>query len=270
MLRNNWPIRIYNQINNKLSGHALNAWREAGMRGYKALDQDMRAIRGNGMQFEMDRLYSIRGNVVPCYNGFHFCKAIEYLNVYYNVKNSRIFEIEADGEIIEYDENKYAAEKIRLVRELTKEEIWDYFSRNQGRLIKSRDSYIRMAVAEQGCGLDTLLYDEDYIVREAVAGQGYGLDVLVHDENWFVREAVAKKGYGLGILVHDENLLVRVAVVKQGYGLDVLLYDKDPFVRKKVAEQGYGLDILAYDEDYNVRTTAKMITRYSGNVHIVQ
>lgn len=81
------------------------------MRGYKALDQDMRAIRGNGMQFEMDRLYSIRGNVVPCYNGFHFCKAIEYLNVYYNIKNSRIFEMEADGEIIEYDKNKYAKER---------------------------------------------------------------------------------------------------------------------------------------------------------------
>ena len=147
------------------------------MKGYKALDQDMRAFHGNGMQFEIDKLYSIRGNVALCHNGFHFCKAIEYLNDYYNIKNSRIFEIEADGEIVERDD-KYAAEKIRLVRELTKEEIWDYFNRNQGELVKSRDPYIRMAVAEQGCGLDTLLYDKDYKVRTAVAGQGYRLDEL--------------------------------------------------------------------------------------------
>lgn len=225
------------------------------MRGYKALDQDMEAIYGNGMQFELGKSYSIKGDVIPCHNGFHFCQYIENLNIYYSIKNSRIFEIEADGEIIKHDD-KYVAEKIRLVRELTKKEIKDYFIQKQGGLVKSRDYNIRKAVVEQGCGLDTLLYDEDFVVRVAVAEQGYGLDILARDENSSVRIAVAKQGQCLDILIYDEDIYVRQAVAKQGYGLDVLIHDEEAFIREEVAEQGYGLDRLIHDKNYFVRLAA--------------
>ena len=55
------------------------------MKGYKALDWDMRAAYGNEMQFELGKTYSVNGEVVPCKNGFHFCEKIEYLNCYYNI-----------------------------------------------------------------------------------------------------------------------------------------------------------------------------------------
>ena len=64
------------------------------MKGYKALDKDMRATHGNGMQFELKKEYTVTGDVILCRNGFHFCKNIEYLNNFYDIRKSRIFEVE--------------------------------------------------------------------------------------------------------------------------------------------------------------------------------
>ena len=259
------------------------------MKGYKALSMEMKAVNGNGMQYEMDKLYSIKGELVPCLNGFHFCEFLEKLNAYYYITSSRIFEIEAGGKIIKCD-GKYVAEKIKLVRELTKEEIKDYFKQNQRELIKCRNWNVRIAVAEQGYGLEELVCDENWYVRAAVAGQGYGLDVLVNDDHWYVRVAVAEQGYGLDkliqdknccvrvaaarqsygldTLIHDENYRVRMAVAKQGYGLDVLVHDDDCDVRCAVAERGYGLDVLVHDDDYDVRQTAKKMAEKKGTTAI--
>lgn len=250
------------------------------MKGYKALDMDMKAMYGNRMQYEMNKLYSIEGRVVLCENGFHFCKEIERLEGYYPINNSRIFEVKASGKIVQHY-GKYVAEKIKLVRELTKEEINDYFKQNQKKFIESEDSDIRKTVAGQGYGLDILINDENWMVRQAVARQGYGLnklvydqaanvriavakqgyglDKLINDENCYVRIAVAKQGYGLDKLVNDKHWVVRVAVAEQGYGLDRLVNDKNWGVREAVAEQGYGLDILINDKDKNVRETAQEI-----------
>ena len=62
--------------------------------------------------------------------------------------------------------------------------------------------------------LDALLLKKDIgdeNIRVAVAEQGYGLDVLVNDKDWFVRRAVAEQGYGLDRLVNDESEDVRQA-----------------------------------------------------------
>ena len=206
------------------------------MKGYKALPHEMRAVHGNNMQYELGKDYSINGEVIPCRNGFHFCEKIEELNCYYDITDSRIFEVEADG-IIRQHENKYVAEKIKLVRELSKEEIKKYFEQN----------------------LQSLVCHNEASVRAAVAKQGYGLDVLIHDKNWYVRASVAKQGYGLNVLIHDKDNDVRIAVAKQGYGLDVLIHDKDTNVRIAVAKQGYGLDVLIHDKDWYVRRSVKTI-----------
>lgn len=174
------------------------------MHGYKALSQDMKAIYGNGMEFALGKKYTIQGEVVPCKNGFHFYEEIGLLNNYYDIKSSRIFEIEADSDIVKYGD-KYVAESIRLIRELTKEEIKDYFCQNWQRLVTSEDDDVRIAVAKHGYGLDTLVNDKNYLVRMAVAKQGYGLDVLVNDKNCFVKIAVIEQRYGLDTLANDEN-----------------------------------------------------------------
>lgn len=222
------------------------------MKGYKALDMEMRAIQGNNMQFQLGKKYTVEGKVVPCENGFHFCENIEDLSFFYNIKNSRIFEVKASG-TIKKEKPKYVSKSIQLVRELSKEEVNNYFKQNLKELIKNGDWHVRQAVAKQGYGLDILVGDEDYDVRAVVAEQCYGLDVLVHDENHYVREVVAKQGYGLDILVHDGNWRVRAAVAEQGYGLDILVHDVYWHVREAVARQGYGLDVLICDENCDVR-----------------
>lgn len=222
------------------------------MKGYKALDQDMRAIYGDKMQFKLGKTYSVDGEVVICENGFHFCEKIEFLNCCYDIVDSRIFEVEADG-VIKRRGCKFAAESIELVRELTKEEVKNYFEQNAKAFACCDEAYVRQAVADYGYCLDILIDDEDEDVRATVAKQGYGLDVLVNDEDWQVRCAVAEQGYGLDTLINDEDGDVRAAVAEQGYGLDILIHDEDWQVRLAVAEQGYGLDVLVDDEDFDVR-----------------
>lgn len=188
------------------------------MKGYKALDMNMKALYKDCMSYEMGRQYSITGEMDPYENMFYFCKSIEGLNQCYydcSLKNSRIFEIEADGKIVEYNDGRYGAEKIRFIKELTSEEIRDYFRQNQNQLIRNTSWYVRSAVADMGYELDILINDKSWEVRSAVARQGYGLDILVDDKCPDVRIAVARQGYGLEKLLHDESIEVRNAVSEQ-------------------------------------------------------
>lgn len=50
---------------------------------------------------------------------------------------------------------------------------------------------------------------EDWTVRQKAAQQGYGLDRLVFDRNEHVRFTVAAQGYGLDALVTDPSPHVR-------------------------------------------------------------
>lgn len=63
------------------------------MKGYKALNKNMKAVYGNGMQFELGKTYSVSGEVILCKNGFHFCEKIEDISCYYgfSVKGSSLF-----------------------------------------------------------------------------------------------------------------------------------------------------------------------------------
>ena len=61
------------------------------------------------------------------------------------------------------------------------------------KLINNEDPYVRLAVVEQGFGLEILINDEDWHVRKAVAEQGFGLEKLVNDEDWHVVDAVKDK-----------------------------------------------------------------------------
>ncbi len=223
------------------------------MQGYKALNTDMSPKYGD-MTYEIGKKYTITGELKMCKNGFHFCKHLEDVENYYEIVKSRIFEVEAEGEIIDKD-IKSCAESITLIKELSKEEIHQYFEDNQERILRKlkKSWYYRKALADQGFCLDKLIYDKDPDVRAAVARQGYGLDILIYDENPNVRIEVALQGYNLNVLVKDESPFVRIAVAEQGYGLDVLIHDEDSQIRAEVAAHGYGLDVLIEDADTWVR-----------------
>ena len=133
------------------------------MRGYKALNKDMSTLYRN-MIYELNKEYTLEGKLIMCENGYHFCN--ELFNVYnYYSSNSRIFEIDTlDGEIIKKGD-KYCTNKIKIIREISEDEINKYIEDNFDKLINNPDPHVRAAVAEKGYGLDKLINDKDWWVR---------------------------------------------------------------------------------------------------------
>ena len=162
------------------------------MRGYKALNKDMSTLYGD-MTYELNKEYEIERKLIMCENGYHFCK--ELINVFnYYPLDSRVFEIDTlDGEIIK-EGDKYCSRKIKLIREISEDEINKYIEDNLDKFSNSENYLFRSKVAKQGYCLDKLINDEDPCVRAEVAKKGYGLDKLINDEDPNVRAAVANKG----------------------------------------------------------------------------
>ena len=88
------------------------------MKGYKAFNSDLTC---RGMQYEVGKEYTHDGDISLCEQGFHFCEQLTDCYQYYNSK-SRICEVEALGEV-KTDDTKSVTDHIRIVRELTREEI---------------------------------------------------------------------------------------------------------------------------------------------------
>ena len=89
-----------------------------GMKGYKAFDSDLTC---RSMQYEVGKEYTHDGDISLCEQGFHFCEQLTDCYQYYDSK-SRICEVEALGEV-KTDDTKSVTDHIRIVRELTREEI---------------------------------------------------------------------------------------------------------------------------------------------------
>ena len=223
------------------------------VKGIKALGMDMEAINGNDMIYEMNKEYVHDGDVICRRSGYHYFDSIRDVMTLYNLNKSKLFECELNGDEFDHDGIVHCTNKIKLVREISKEEIKKYIEDTIDKLVNDEDEDVRYEVAKQGYCLDKLINDEDWRVRREVAKQGYGLDILVNDEDCDVRLEVAKQGYGLDKLINDEYWYVREEVAKQGYGLDKLVNDEDEDVRKEVAKHGYGLDKLINDKDWEVR-----------------
>lgn len=155
-------------------------------------------------------------------------------------------------------------------------------------LVNSKHLSDRLAVAQQGYGLDRLVFDDAFQVRAACAAQGYGQHILVKDPEPMVRKTLAENGFCLDVLVHDPVVGVREEVAKQGYALDtlrsdphelvryfvathgrpqdlaVLVNDSSWYVRSQVVEQGYGLDKLVSDNNPTVRVLVNEFLEEQG------
>ena len=131
------------------------------MRGYKALNEDMSTLYGD-ITYELNKVYTLEGELIMCENGYHFCTKLINVFIYYP-SDSRVFEIDTlDGEIIEKGD-KYCTNKIKIIKEVSEEEINKYIEDNLYKLINDPDPNVRAAVAEKGYGLNILVNDESFI-----------------------------------------------------------------------------------------------------------
>ena len=91
----------------------------------KGFDKNLRC---RGMQFEIGKTYDTgyTENLELCsWKVFHFCKSLEKVHKFYSAsveENNRFCEIEVLGELVE-DENKCGSNKIKILREITGEEL---------------------------------------------------------------------------------------------------------------------------------------------------
>ena len=90
--------------------------------GYKGFDKNLKCRE---FQYEIRKEYEYDGKIELCSSGFHFCKNIADVNRYYDISSgeARLCEIETTGEIIE-GEDKCVTNKIKIIREISKEEMY--------------------------------------------------------------------------------------------------------------------------------------------------
>ena len=93
------------------------------MKAYKAFYPDMTCRR---FQYEIGQIYEMEEEPIKCERGFHACLELHDVLRYYPVEDKpRICEVEILGDISK-DDYKVATNKIKIVRELTEDEVTKY------------------------------------------------------------------------------------------------------------------------------------------------
>ena len=104
------------------------------MIGYKAFDKDLKC---RDFQFEVGKTYSTKAkkeDLKLCTNTvFHFCRELHRIECVSNYKTSesRVCEVIATGDIVT-DGDKYGTNKIKILREIPREELEKYSFWNSG------------------------------------------------------------------------------------------------------------------------------------------
>lgn len=94
-----------------------------GYKGFKVNNNNQLFCRD--MFFEVGKTYEIKGEPIICKRGFHFCWNLNHVDNYYDLRNSVICEVEPLGDIVaDAIVEKCCTNKIKILRMLTKEEVW--------------------------------------------------------------------------------------------------------------------------------------------------
>lgn len=88
-------------------------------RYYKGFDKELKC---RGFQFEIGQTYEIDGSPKLCEKGFHACDTLKEVYAFYPKSDSRFCEVELLGEVVN-GEDKAVGSGIRIIRELTREDI---------------------------------------------------------------------------------------------------------------------------------------------------
>ena len=96
--------------------------------GYKAFDKDLKC---RDFQFKVGKIYTYKGTIKLCERGFHYCiKAADVFDYYSFAPETRVCEIEDLGISKSEGGNKTVTNKIKILREIPKQELLDII--NQG------------------------------------------------------------------------------------------------------------------------------------------
>ena len=101
------------------------------MKGFKVFESDWTC---RGFQFEVGKTFTEDVKSVCCERGFHFCtKAIDCFKYYVFSPDNKVGEVEALGDVDTNDRaSKCCTNKIRIVREVTWNELLDLVNTGEG------------------------------------------------------------------------------------------------------------------------------------------
>lgn len=96
------------------------------MKAYKAFNPDMTC---RGFQYEIGKTYEIKEEPIMCERGFHACLNLETVFRYYSpYKKPILCEVEVLGDVVHgrFFDDKVVTNKIKIIRELTEDEVTKY------------------------------------------------------------------------------------------------------------------------------------------------
>ena len=126
------PVTYYKALKWNMRSHAFYPWRE-----------------DKGFRYKIGETYNLtptvsypNNNVVVCQHGFHYCNRLYGVYSYFpETSGTRVFVVEPGG-ATEYETDsvyrfrKYACSVIRLVRELSRQEIFEVLEKERKGLVK--------------------------------------------------------------------------------------------------------------------------------------
>ena len=123
--------------------------RISGFKGFYA-DMSCRPTRWKVSRYEVGVTYTTDAPMVLCRRGFHFCRSVLHVYLYYPRSfDTRICEVEASGPCMQsFDETKCVTGSLRIVRELSPEEILeDLHSAHSYYLFRNTVSDLKVSVS---------------------------------------------------------------------------------------------------------------------------
>lgn len=201
--------------------------------GIKGFDKDLKC---KDFQYEIGKTYEMPESPKLCFRGFHYCQTINDVFQYYrNDGNNRFCIVEILGDV-DKGNDKSATNKIKVVSELSKEEIKTGSPNITPEILKNYNNmgYIiggSMALKIHGYKIDRTITEIDLIINEVNQEKiekdfnGYKtLNVFSGSDSVFAFtgimgtkfdiikskdkiDAVKRDYYGFELLIQDENVI---------------------------------------------------------------
>lgn len=198
--------------------------------GYKCIDKNMRGY--NNFQYKLNKQYDCEGKIQVASNGFHFCKDINSLCFFGNIKSGRMFKVRALYNINDKDSvnqycdfYQYVAKSIILVDELDTKTIWNLCSEqlikpyeiNQYEIqdINSYDDFIKI----REIGIDKFRYNNLFSKYKEIGFSDTFITVFLLDD--FIKNTYND----IYNLIYYNNCFDKAkSLIQEGLSKDMIVY----------------------------------------------
>ena len=192
--------------------------------GFKGFDKDFQCL---GMQYKVDKTYTVDGKLVCCKNGLHFCtNPIDVFQYYSPAGPNRYAEVTAIGETVggqDTGDSKLCTNKLTINRELSLVEYCNKVVHN--RLNAVPDMPIQSTNSSCKGRFALLGYTGHICIDENESGVAYDVNALVSITTERSSVSFASGQWGLAVTYGGNSIANGAYAIARGYN-DVAISDK--------------------------------------------